>query len=117
MHENGKKHKDNVEKFLRNVYHKESENPLKQYKKDVILLAPGSSISHIKPPPLPPTTTSNNYNDTIYTQPVKNTEESMIADDEENPDDLINFKIKKGEKISFKKRKLGGSGKHRNRNY
>ncbi|CAJ0762325.1 17750_t:CDS:2, partial [Entrophospora sp. SA101] len=26
MHENGKKHKDNVEKFLRNVYHKESEN-------------------------------------------------------------------------------------------
>ncbi|CAJ0847677.1 4176_t:CDS:2 [Entrophospora sp. SA101] len=97
MHENGKKHKDNVEKFLRNVYHKESENrkeeektkkeldrieraALKQYKKDVILLAPGSSISHIKPPPLPPTTTSNNYNDTIYTQPVKNTEESMIGE-------------------------------------
>ncbi|CAG8627439.1 6064_t:CDS:2, partial [Acaulospora colombiana] len=62
IHEQGKKHKENVEKFLRNIYRKEQEerkendkikrelkrierDALKQYKKDLALEVPGANIA------------------------------------------------------------------------
>ncbi|CAG8482488.1 12851_t:CDS:2 [Funneliformis mosseae] len=74
MHEQGKKHKENVEKFLRDIRRRDHENrkedektkreldrieraAMKQYKKDIILEAPGASMatftskSNTKAPP------------------------------------------------------------------
>ncbi|CAG8451523.1 3094_t:CDS:2, partial [Diversispora eburnea] len=74
MHEQGKKHKDNMEKFLRNIYRKEEADKkeqdkvkqelkrieqaaMKQYKRDVALENPGAnSLSSFPPPPIINTT-------------------------------------------------------------
>ncbi|KAG9292052.1 hypothetical protein G9A89_017952 [Geosiphon pyriformis] len=65
MHENGKKHRENVERFLRDVHRREEENKkdddkmkrelerinraaMKQYKKDVGLATTGSSMTALK---------------------------------------------------------------------
>ncbi|CAG8535142.1 5561_t:CDS:2 [Paraglomus brasilianum] len=65
MHENGRKHKENAERFLSNVYRREEEDQkeqdrikrelerienaaMRQYKKDVALALPGSSLSSLR---------------------------------------------------------------------
>ncbi|CAG8469268.1 12026_t:CDS:2 [Ambispora leptoticha] len=65
MHESGKKHKENVEKFLRNIYRREEETKkeddkvkrelqrieraaMKQYKKDVGLAETGASLNTLR---------------------------------------------------------------------
>ncbi|CAG8619934.1 1230_t:CDS:2, partial [Cetraspora pellucida] len=66
MHEQGKKHKENQEKFLRDIYRKEHENrkeaaktkreleriekaAMKQYRRDLALETPGATLP-IRPP-------------------------------------------------------------------
>ncbi|CAG8511818.1 12143_t:CDS:2 [Rhizophagus irregularis] len=86
MHEQGKKHKENVEKFLRNIRRKDHENrkeeektrrelerieraAMKQYKKDIILEVPGASIASLKSTSntnAPPVISSFSEHDVIY---------------------------------------------------
>ncbi|CAG8823240.1 12402_t:CDS:2, partial [Racocetra persica] len=66
MHEQGKKHKENQEKFLRDIYRKEHESrkeaaktkreleriekaAMKQYRRDIALETPGATLP-IQPP-------------------------------------------------------------------
>ncbi|RIB02474.1 hypothetical protein C2G38_2149988 [Gigaspora rosea] len=86
MHEQGKKHRENHEKFLRDIYRKEHENrkeaaktkreleriekaAMKQYRRDIALEAPGATSSTIKPPTDTTYSTSTKdygYHDIVY---------------------------------------------------
>ncbi|RIA94479.1 hypothetical protein C1645_561485 [Glomus cerebriforme] len=90
MHEQGKKHKENVEKFLRDIRRRDHENrkeeektkrelerieraAMKQYKKDIILEAPGASMASLTSTSninAPRVTSSFSEHDIIYAGPV-----------------------------------------------
>ncbi|CAG8592555.1 21709_t:CDS:2 [Dentiscutata erythropus] len=82
MHEQGKKHRENQEKFLRDIYRKEHESrkeaaktkreleriekaAMKQYRRDIALEAPGATSS-IKPPTDLTPTKNIGYHDIVY---------------------------------------------------